>query len=43
MPPWLIIAAVLTIAVTALLTWVLYRINLSADRRPEEDANDGGA
>jgi hypothetical protein len=32
MPIWLIIAALVTIGVTALLVAVLYRINLPADQ-----------
>lgn len=35
MPAWIIAVAIASIAVTALLTWVLYRINLVPPRESE--------
>jgi heme/copper-type cytochrome/quinol oxidase subunit 2 len=40
MPMWLIFAAVVTIGVTGLLVWLLYRINLTAGDRPDDRAGD---
>lgn len=42
MPIWLIFAVLVTIAVTAALTAVLYRINMAADpaKRSGDDAGD---
>ena len=44
MPMWLIFAVLVTIAVTAALTAVLYRINMGADpaKRSGDDAGDQG-
>jgi hypothetical protein len=44
MPTWVIIAALATIGITALLTGVLYRINAppGGHERRRDDAGDGG-
>ena len=38
MPTWIVLVVVASIAVTALLTWVLWRINLAALREPSSGA-----
>jgi hypothetical protein len=41
MPLWIVAVALGSIAITALLTWILWRLNEPLHRRPPSDVVDG--
>lgn len=41
MPGWIILVALLSVAVTAALTWLLYRINFRDDAHEDPEQRGG--